>query len=176
LSDGFVALHLSRNQAAFLQVSLYRLAITTRQAMAQPGLDPERHKALVHRAVVLEITDDAVRGAMLEVPNSTRKSARGVKTLACSRLGQALPAARHGRERPRPVLMRTRSDAEPANTEVVSKDSPESAPPVLHLTPASTAASVRSASLVDGARRDRIQRTRSNAWLNAFVGGRREAS
>jgi hypothetical protein len=168
LSDELVVLRLSRDQAAFLQMSLCRLAITTRQAMAQPRLEPERHKALACRAVVLEITDDAVRSAMLEVPNSTRKSARGVETVTCARL--ALPAARNSPERPRPALMQTRSDAEPADAEVVPKNSPGRAPPVLHMIPAS-----RSASLVDGARRGRIQRTPSNAWFSAFVGERREA-
>ncbi len=70
MSNGVVVLRLSRTQAAFLQVNLFQLATTTRQAMARPGLELERHMALASRASVLESTEDAVRSAMLEVPDS----------------------------------------------------------------------------------------------------------
>jgi hypothetical protein len=79
MSDDVVTVRLSRNQAAFLQANLSMLATTTRRAMSQPGLELHRHMALGSRAIVLESTEDAVRSAMLEVPNSTRKSARGVE-------------------------------------------------------------------------------------------------
>ncbi len=79
MSNRVVELRISRDQAAFLQANLNCMAMTTRRAMTQPGMEPERHAALIRRAFVLESADDAVRSAMLEVPNSTRKSARGVE-------------------------------------------------------------------------------------------------
>ncbi len=82
MSDDVVIVRLSRNQAAFLQANLSLLATTTRHAMSQPGLKPERHMALGSRALVLESTEDAVRSAMLEVPNGTRKNPRGEVVVA----------------------------------------------------------------------------------------------
>ena len=82
MSDDVVTVRLSRKQAAFLQANLSLLATTTRQAMTRPGLQPERRTALGTRATSLESIEDAVRGAMLEVPNSTRRSARGVEVVA----------------------------------------------------------------------------------------------
>jgi hypothetical protein len=82
MSDKVATICLSRNQAAFLQVNLSQLATTTRQAMARPRLEPERHLALGSRAFVLEKIEDAVRSAMLDVPNTTRKSARSVEAVA----------------------------------------------------------------------------------------------
>jgi hypothetical protein len=81
MSDNVVTVRLSRDQAAFLQANLSMMATTTRQAMARPGLEPERHMALGSRAIVLERTEDAVRSAMLEAPENTRKSARGAETI-----------------------------------------------------------------------------------------------
>jgi|ERR1700710_2713883 hypothetical protein len=79
MSDNVVTVRLSRDQAAFLQANLSLLAATTRQAMSRPGLEHERHMALGSRAIALESTEDAVRSAMLDLPNATRKSARGVE-------------------------------------------------------------------------------------------------
>ncbi len=81
MSDDVVTVRLSRKQAGFLQANLSMLATTTREAMTRPGLPPERRTALGSRATLLESIEDAVRGAMLEVPNSTRKSARGVEVV-----------------------------------------------------------------------------------------------
>jgi hypothetical protein len=157
LSDRIVALRLSPKQAAFLQANLSQLAVTTRQAMTRPGLDPERHTALARRAVVLEITDDAVRSAMLEVPNRTRRSARGVESSARTRHGDAPLVARHGGE----------------DARIVAEGRTQGTSSVLRVTP--TATSRHNVPLPDGPRRDRVLRTRSNAWLSAFVGGRRDA-
>lgn len=82
MSDDIVTVRLARKQAHFLQANLSLLAATTRQAMTRPGLEPERRTGLGSRATSLESIEDAVRGAMLEVPNSTRKSARGVEVVA----------------------------------------------------------------------------------------------
>jgi hypothetical protein len=82
MSDDVVTVRLTRKQASFLQANLSLLAATTRQAMTRPGLEPERRTALGSRATSLESIEDAVRSAMLEMPNSTRKSARGVEVVA----------------------------------------------------------------------------------------------
>jgi hypothetical protein len=50
--------------------------------MMRPGLEAERRTALGSRATLLETIEDAVRGALVEVPQSTRKSARGVEIVA----------------------------------------------------------------------------------------------
>jgi hypothetical protein len=82
MSDHVVTVRLSPSQAAFLQANLALMATNTRQAMARPGLEPERHMALTSRALVLERTEDAVRGAMLDVPGNTRKSDRNGEPVA----------------------------------------------------------------------------------------------
>ena len=82
MSDDIVTLCLPRLQASFLQANLSLLATNTRAAMTRPGLDLERHEALNRRALILELIDDAVRSALLDVPKSTRKSARGVESMA----------------------------------------------------------------------------------------------
>jgi hypothetical protein len=81
MSDKVATIRLSRSQAVFLQGNLSLLATTTRQAMARPRLEPERHLALGSRAFVLESIEDAVRSAMMDVPNTTRKSAHGVEAV-----------------------------------------------------------------------------------------------
>jgi hypothetical protein len=172
LSNSIVSLSLSRNQASFLQANLSQLALNTRQAMTQTGLERERHMALTRRAVVLEMMDDAVRSALLEVPNSTRKSARGIETSACARGGQASPVARHGGELP-PGPIRTRPEIGPADAKVAPKVGLRSAPPVRRVTP--TATPIRNVPLVDVARSGRVLRVRSNEWLSAFLGERSEA-
>jgi hypothetical protein len=80
MSDDVITVRLPRGHAAFLQANLAVLATTTREAMTRPGLKVERRTALGSRAFLLENIEDAVRGAMLEVPQSTRESARGVET------------------------------------------------------------------------------------------------
>ncbi len=82
MSDDVITVRLPQKHAAFLQSNLSMLATTTRQAMMRPGLEAERRLALGNRASLLETIEDAVRGAMLEVPESTRKSARGVEIVA----------------------------------------------------------------------------------------------
>jgi hypothetical protein len=82
MSDDVITVRLPQKHAAFLQANLSVLATTTRQAMARPGIEAERRTALGSRASLLETIEDAVRGAMLEVPQSTRKSARGVEVVA----------------------------------------------------------------------------------------------
>ncbi len=82
MSDDVITVRLPQKHAAFLQAKLSLLAMTTRQAMTRPGIEAERRTALGSRASLLETIEDAVRGAMLEVPQSTRKSARGVEMVA----------------------------------------------------------------------------------------------
>jgi hypothetical protein len=82
MSDKVATISLSRNQAEFLQANLSLLATTTRQAMARPRLEPERHLALGSRALVLEKIEDAVRSAMLDAPNTARKNARCMEPVA----------------------------------------------------------------------------------------------
>lgn len=82
MSDDVITVRLPQKHAAFLQANLSLLAMTTRQAMTRPGIEAERRTALGSRASLLETIEDAVRGAMLEVPQSTRKSARGVEMVA----------------------------------------------------------------------------------------------
>ncbi len=82
MSDDVITVRLPQKHAAFLQANLSYLATTTRQAMTRPGIEAERRTALGSRASLLETIEDAVRGAMLEVPHSTRKSARGVEAVA----------------------------------------------------------------------------------------------
>ncbi len=74
MSDDVVTVRLSRTQAAFLQANLSVLAATTRQAMARPRMEPDRHMALGSRAIVLEIIEDVIRSAMLDVPHHTRRN------------------------------------------------------------------------------------------------------
>jgi hypothetical protein len=75
MSHDVVTVRLSQKHAAFLQANLSVLATTTRQAMTRPGLEAERRAALSSRACLLETIEDAVHGALLEVPQDTRKSA-----------------------------------------------------------------------------------------------------
>ena len=172
MSDHIVALRLSRKQAAFLQASLSQLALTTRQAMTNPGIDPERRSALTRRAVVLEITDDAVRSAMLETPNTTRKSARGVETLVRARRDEAPDVTHHGSERQQVVPLRGRRETRPEAAAVVSNSFSPSASSVFR--PMPDAGAERNQSLPETARRERVVRTRSNAWLSAFIGEGRD--
>jgi hypothetical protein len=81
MSSDIITVRLPQKHAAFLQANLALLAATTRQAMMRPGLQAERRTALGSRATVLETIEDAVRGALVEVPQSTRKSARGVEVV-----------------------------------------------------------------------------------------------
>ncbi len=82
MSDDVITVRMPQKHAAFLQANLSMLAATTRQAMTRPGIESERRTALGSRASLLETIEDAVRSAMLEVPQSTRKSARGVEVVA----------------------------------------------------------------------------------------------
>jgi hypothetical protein len=82
MSDDVITVRLPQKHAAFLQANLSLLASTTRQAMTRPGIEAGRRTALGSRASLLETIEDAVRGAMLEMPNTTRKSARGVEVVA----------------------------------------------------------------------------------------------
>jgi len=82
MSDDIITVRLPQKHAAFLQANLSVLAATTRQAMTRPGIEAGRRIALGSRASLLETIEDAVRGAMLEMPNTTRKSARGVEVVA----------------------------------------------------------------------------------------------
>jgi hypothetical protein len=91
MSDNVVTVRLSRSQAAFLQANLSKLAALTRQAMARPGLDTERHMALGSRAIVLEYTEDAVRSALLEVPNDNRNSTRDEEVASNPYADQQVP-------------------------------------------------------------------------------------
>jgi hypothetical protein len=82
MPNDIITVRLPQKHAAFLQANLAVLATTTRQAMMRPGLEAERRTALGSRATLLETIEDAVRGALVEVPQSTRKSARGVEIVA----------------------------------------------------------------------------------------------
>jgi hypothetical protein len=82
MSDDVITVRLPQKHAAFLQANLSMLAATTRQAMTRPGIEAGRRTALGSRASLLETIEDAVRGAMLEMPSTTRKSARGVEVVA----------------------------------------------------------------------------------------------
>jgi hypothetical protein len=82
MSDDIINVRLPQKHAAFLQANLAVLAATTRQAMTRPGIEAGRRTALGSRASLLETIEDAVRGAMLEMPNTSRKSARGVEVVA----------------------------------------------------------------------------------------------
>jgi hypothetical protein len=79
MSDDVITVRLPQKHAAFLQANLSLLATTTRNAMTRPGIEAERRSALGSRATLLETIEDAVRGALVEVPQRTRKSARGVE-------------------------------------------------------------------------------------------------
>jgi hypothetical protein len=81
MSNDIITVRLPQNHAAFLQANLALLANTTRQAMTRPGLAADRRTALGSRATLLETIEDAVRGALVELPQSTRKSARGVEVV-----------------------------------------------------------------------------------------------
>jgi hypothetical protein len=82
MTDDIITVRLPQKHAAFLQANLSLLASSTRQAMTRPGIEAERRTALGSRASLLETIEDAVRGAMLEMPHNTRKSARGVEVVA----------------------------------------------------------------------------------------------
>jgi hypothetical protein len=82
MSDDVITVRLPQKHAAFLQANLALLATATRQAMTRPWLKAERRTALGSRALLLDSIEDAVRGAMLEMPQSTRGSARGVEMVA----------------------------------------------------------------------------------------------
>jgi hypothetical protein len=79
MSDDVITVRLPQKHAAFLQANLSLLATTTRNAMTRPGIEAERRSALGSRATLLETIEDAVRGALVEVPQRTRQSARGVE-------------------------------------------------------------------------------------------------
>jgi hypothetical protein len=82
MSDDVITVRLPQKHAAFLQANLSFLATSTRQAMMRPGIEAARRTELNSRASLLEMIEDAVRGAMLELPQSTRKSARGIEVVA----------------------------------------------------------------------------------------------
>jgi hypothetical protein len=82
MSDDVITVRLPQKHAAFLQANLSLLANSTRQAMTQPGLHTERRTALGSRAFLLETIEDAVRGAMVEVPERMRKTGRGMEPVA----------------------------------------------------------------------------------------------
>ena len=73
MSSEVITVRLSQKHAAFLQANLAVLATTTRQAMARPGVEPERRVALGSRAALLETIEDAVHGALLEESQHLRK-------------------------------------------------------------------------------------------------------
>jgi hypothetical protein len=70
MSVDVITVRLPRGHAEFLRANVAALATTTRQAMTGPGLKAERRTALGSRASLLESIEDAVRGAMLEMPQS----------------------------------------------------------------------------------------------------------
>lgn len=76
-SDKIITVRLHRRHAGYLQAKLVSLAMATRQAATRPRLTEERRTALPCRELLLESLEDAVRDAMLEVPQSARESARG---------------------------------------------------------------------------------------------------
>jgi hypothetical protein len=82
MSDDIITVRLPQKHAEFLQANLALLANSTRLAMTRPGIESQRRTALGIRASLLETIEDAVRGAMLELPQSTRKSARGMEVVA----------------------------------------------------------------------------------------------
>jgi hypothetical protein len=77
MSDGIITVRITQKHATFLQANLAALASATRQAMTRPGLEAARRTTLGSRAVLLETIEDAVRGALVEVPQGARKSGRG---------------------------------------------------------------------------------------------------
>jgi hypothetical protein len=85
MSDDVITVRLPQKHAAFLQANLSLLASTTRQAMARPGIEAERRTALGSRAFLLETIEDAVRGAMVELPERMRRSARGMEVVRMPR-------------------------------------------------------------------------------------------
>jgi hypothetical protein len=76
MSDGTITVRISQKHATFLQANLAALATATRQAMTRPGLEAGRRTTLGSRAVLLETIEDAVRGALVEVPQALRKTGR----------------------------------------------------------------------------------------------------
>jgi hypothetical protein len=80
MSDGTITVRISQKHATFLQANLSALATATRQAMTRPGLEAARRSALGGRAVLLETIEDAVRGALVEVPQAPRKTGRAQET------------------------------------------------------------------------------------------------
>jgi hypothetical protein len=80
MSDGIITVRISQKHATFLQANLAALATATRQAMTQHGLEAARRTTLGSRAVLLETIEDAVRGALVEVPQAARKTGRGAET------------------------------------------------------------------------------------------------
>jgi hypothetical protein len=82
MSDHVITVRIPQSHAAFLQANLSVLASSTRNAMARPGLQADRRTALNSRASLLENIEDAVRGALVELPQRTRKSGRGVESVA----------------------------------------------------------------------------------------------
>ncbi len=161
MSNCVVELRISRDQAAFLQANLNCMAMTTRRAMTQPGMEPERHAALIRRAFVLESADDAVRSAMLEVPNSTRKSARGVESLGRGWRNQVASGTDQGDEDGQALPMRTGISA---GSSIKAEPRRETTASVPREAPTIT-------SPVNEIRSSRVQRAPSNAWLSAFIGG-----
>jgi hypothetical protein len=76
MSNDVIIVRLPPKHAAFLQANLAMLAMTTRQAMMRPGLEAERRVALGNRASLLETIEDAVHGALLEMPRDPAKGSR----------------------------------------------------------------------------------------------------
>jgi hypothetical protein len=166
MADPVVTICLSWSQATFLQANLSRQAATTRQAMTQPGLETDRHRALGSRAIVLEIVDDALRSAMLEGSSSTRKSARGVEAVARPQAQQPVPDCA------RPADIDPQIVARVGPARLAARHRSQLPPPadlaILALAPAPAP----SAPAAGCAREDRIKRCPSNAWLHAILGER----
>lgn len=87
MSNDVITVRLPQKHAAFLQANLSALVAATREAMTRPGLAAQRRTALGARAALLETIEDAVHGALLEVPRDARQG------LDLTELGQALQAA-----------------------------------------------------------------------------------
>jgi hypothetical protein len=93
MSDDVITVRLSQKHAAFLQANLSLLVTTTRQAMMRPGVEAERRAALGSRAALLETIEDAVHGALLEVPREVAKSTERVENRQFAQSARRLSAA-----------------------------------------------------------------------------------
>jgi hypothetical protein len=76
MPDKIITVRLHQRHAAYLHAKLALLAMATRQAVTRPWLTEEQRTALRCQELLLESLEDAVRDALLEVPQSARESAR----------------------------------------------------------------------------------------------------